>query len=760
MQVTKQRWWVIPFTALCVAQGAQASSNDPDLFDLSLEELLQVKVHSASNIEESLAEAPATMIVLSKDELNARGYDNLSEIFDDLPSMEMVRPYGDTYFVNYMRGYRNTIGTPYLVLIDGVVFNSLYFNITMNIATLPLSQVQRIEVVYGPASSVYGANAFMGVVNIITERPTEGQASQLQFSQRVGSDATVISDMSWSASAGKLLAQVSARLERADLRNRIDNQQVYWLQDQHYGNRQLWGEFLDHPTYADSRFSSALDSYSVDARLYYQNWEFAAQYSLLDVGYGSIYPADKIPANSTWPLYQGSYYARYQTDLAPNHRSRTLLRYRTDGVAEDSHDLEAWNVTNTSDELADIGGIALAPGESARMLHFQYWVSDNHSWTLQQDFDSQLSEQWSLAYGGKYEYKNLQKAYQQTFSGPIAASSSGQLGQLPTPPASGYIDPNNRISWRDWGVYLQSKHRLSERSNVNLGVRFDNNSAYGSSTNWRGAYNYQLHNWNFKLMYGEGFQEPTPRSLYGAWAGSGADPDLAPETSHTIEASAQYVQEQVSHLWSWYRIENNDTVINFSGGARNAGSRDIIGLDYHFSYQFAASDWGKITAKAYASYYLKADEQTFDLGSQQQVGTEAIGDLAKLKLWAMVDWRMRDDLGFYLTARYVGARDTVVTNPVRRVPSYTVYDVNSQWTGLWQGRVDLSFRVLNLFNKSYVHPGIREANAGAPELDPSLLADIGFSAEQPLAWSGSQGWYNSRLPQPERRAVLSLTLRF
>lgn len=760
MQLVLRSLWGVSFTVLSAVPCAHASGEDTDLFDLSLEELLQVKVHSASKIEESLAEAPATMIVLSKDELRARGYDNLTEVFDDLPSMEMVRPFGDTYFVNYMRGYRNTIGTPYLVLIDGVVFNSLYFNITMNIATLPLSNVQRIEVVYGPASSVYGANAFMGVINIITQRPAKGQESQLEFTQRVGSDGGVISDMSWSASQGELIAQVSARLEHSDLRHRINDQQVYWLQDQHYANRALWGEFLDHPEYVQSRFSSALDSYSIDARLNYHNWEFAAQYSLLDSGYGTIYPADKIPANSTWPLYQGSYYLRYQSEITSNHLSRTLLRYRTDGVVNDSHDLEAWNVRNTTNDTLSIGGIDLKPGQSARMLHFQYWASDNHGWTLQQDFDSKLSEGWSLAYGGKYDYKDLQKAYQQTFSGPIAASSSGQLDQLPNPPQSGYIDPNNRITWRDWGLYVQSKHRLSANSNVNFGVRFDENSAYGNSTNLRGAYNYQIQHWNFKLMYGEGFQEPTPRSLYGAWAGSGADPELAPETSETLEASAQYVKDQVSHLWSWYHINNNDTVINFSGGARNAGNRDIIGVDYHMSYQFAPGSWGKMTAKAYASYYFKTDEQTFDLGSQQQAGSEAIGDLATLKLWAMLDWRYRDNRGIYLTARHISSRDTVVSNPVRRIPGYTVFDINSHWTGLWQGRLDVSLRVLNVFNKGYFHPGIRDADAGAPELTPSLLAGIGFHNDDPLAWQGSKGWYNSRLPQPERRVVASLTVHF
>jgi outer membrane cobalamin receptor len=96
-----------------------------------------VTVVSASNTSEKLAEAPATVIVITRDDLAKRGYTELSQVLDDLPGMQVVRPYGATYLKNYWRGFRNTIGDPFLLLLDGVVLNHLYFNTADVLVTLP-----------------------------------------------------------------------------------------------------------------------------------------------------------------------------------------------------------------------------------------------------------------------------------------------------------------------------------------------------------------------------------------------------------------------------------------------------------------------------------------------------------------------------------------------------------------------------------------------------------------------------------------------
>ncbi|MFZ5842163.1 MAG: TonB-dependent receptor plug domain-containing protein [Pseudomonadota bacterium] len=121
-----------------------------------------VTVTSASRKAERLIEAPATVIVLNQDDFRQRGYRELSEMFDDLPGMDISRPYGDTWFQNQWRGLRKSISVPYLLLLDGLPLNPLYCNQAEIISALPMSPIQQIEVVYGPAAVVYGANAFVG----------------------------------------------------------------------------------------------------------------------------------------------------------------------------------------------------------------------------------------------------------------------------------------------------------------------------------------------------------------------------------------------------------------------------------------------------------------------------------------------------------------------------------------------------------------------------------------------------------------------
>src|SRR6185437_5956330 len=102
------------------------------------------------------------------DDLEARGYTELLDLFDDLPGMDVVRPWGDDYIKVYWRGYRTDVNFPFLLLVDGQELNSLWSGDASAAAAMPMSEIDHVEIVYGPVSAVYGANAFMGVVNVIT----------------------------------------------------------------------------------------------------------------------------------------------------------------------------------------------------------------------------------------------------------------------------------------------------------------------------------------------------------------------------------------------------------------------------------------------------------------------------------------------------------------------------------------------------------------------------------------------------------------
>src|SRR5690348_13521160 len=97
--------WVVLCLLFANAPNAFADDDGDDLSDMSLEQLLAVNVTTASNMSESQSRAPGVVIRLTRDEMEARGYKELLDLFDDLPGMDVVRPWGDDYVKVYWRGY-------------------------------------------------------------------------------------------------------------------------------------------------------------------------------------------------------------------------------------------------------------------------------------------------------------------------------------------------------------------------------------------------------------------------------------------------------------------------------------------------------------------------------------------------------------------------------------------------------------------------------------------------------------------------------
>ena len=106
-------------------------------------------------------------------DLERRGYTNIEEVLHDLPGFDISRGNGVLYSNVYQRGYHADETNRTLFLVDRVEQNSLQANAAFISRQYPLSNIDRIEVVHGPASTMYGANAFAGVFHIITKDPTD-----------------------------------------------------------------------------------------------------------------------------------------------------------------------------------------------------------------------------------------------------------------------------------------------------------------------------------------------------------------------------------------------------------------------------------------------------------------------------------------------------------------------------------------------------------------------------------------------------------
>ncbi|MEO8484963.1 MAG: TonB-dependent receptor [Betaproteobacteria bacterium] len=167
---------------LAVASLASAQGNAPamaitatNLADLSLEQLGNIVVLSVSRREESLAEAPASIYVITADEIRRAGVTSLPEALRLAPNLMVARADTNQYAIS-ARGFNNVLANKLLVMIDGrTVYTPLFSGVFWEAQDVMLEDIDRIEVVSGPGATLWGVNAVNGVINVITRRAGETQ---------------------------------------------------------------------------------------------------------------------------------------------------------------------------------------------------------------------------------------------------------------------------------------------------------------------------------------------------------------------------------------------------------------------------------------------------------------------------------------------------------------------------------------------------------------------------------------------------------
>lgn len=140
-----------------------------EIFNLSLEELLNITVVSASKKEEKLTEAPSNITVITERQIKASGARDIKDIIRRVAGFQVIADRDEWVFA--ARGNVSDNNQKYLILVDGIRMNSIENFGPGNIIEIPnnLSNVSRIEVIKGPGSAVWGADALAGVINIITK---------------------------------------------------------------------------------------------------------------------------------------------------------------------------------------------------------------------------------------------------------------------------------------------------------------------------------------------------------------------------------------------------------------------------------------------------------------------------------------------------------------------------------------------------------------------------------------------------------------
>jgi iron complex outermembrane receptor protein len=146
-----------------------------ELLDLSLEELANLRITSVSRQPESLADAPASIYVITSDDIRRAGVTNVPEALRLAPNLQVARMDSARYAIS-ARGFNNAVGNKLLVLLDGrTLYTPLFSGVFWDQQDVLLADVDRIEVISGPGATLWGANAVNGVINIITRSAGDTQ---------------------------------------------------------------------------------------------------------------------------------------------------------------------------------------------------------------------------------------------------------------------------------------------------------------------------------------------------------------------------------------------------------------------------------------------------------------------------------------------------------------------------------------------------------------------------------------------------------
>jgi iron complex outermembrane recepter protein len=152
-------------------------SNDPDLSQASLQDLMNIQVTSVSKKEQKLSQAGAAVFVITQEDIRRSGATNIPDLLRLAPGVDVAQIDANRWAIS-IRGFNDQHADKVLVLIDGrSVYSPSFSGVFWDMVDVPLEDIDRIEVIRGPGGTVWGANAMNGVINILTKTAGSTQGS-------------------------------------------------------------------------------------------------------------------------------------------------------------------------------------------------------------------------------------------------------------------------------------------------------------------------------------------------------------------------------------------------------------------------------------------------------------------------------------------------------------------------------------------------------------------------------------------------------
>ena len=453
-----------------------------DLSELSLEQLMQMeieKVVTASRFSQQVTEAPASMSVITNDDIRKYGYRTLADVLRSVPGLYIS--YDRNYSYLGVRGFSRPgdFNSRVLLMIDDHRLNDNIFD-TAAIGTefpMDIDLIDHIEFMRGPGSSLYGSNAFFGVLNIITRKTKDVRR---EISTSVGDNETWTGRASYGASFDSGL----------DL---LLSGTIYASAGQH---SLYFPEFASTPSGGYTYRSDYDSSKSIYAR-----------FSLSDFTLTGVLSSRKkgIPTGA------------YQTVFNdPNTRTIDERGYINLGYRK---------VYSDSTEV------------SAKLFYDHYrfdgvYVTDNTPLASVTNLDTALGTSWGAeSVVTCFPLPDNKLSLGVEFRHNLAQNQKN----VDVEPYVTNLD--DRRSSINWGIFVQDEYHITKPLRISLGIRYDNYNSF-NAVNPRAALVYTpVETTALKLLYSEAFRAPNTYELYYQdGTTSISNPELKPEKIMTVDA--------------------------------------------------------------------------------------------------------------------------------------------------------------------------------------------------------------------------------
>jgi len=193
MMMLKKLFISVAFLAMLFPSNIYSQDQDikkiKKYFKMDLQQLLNLVITTAGKKKEKISDIPASVVLVTREEIETCGYQTLAEILENIPGVYLTDDY---YSQNTgIRGFWTiTPNRNMIILVNGIPFrDELTSSYSFENIVVPVEAIDRIEVVRGPMSVIYGNGAFFGVINIFTNQFDEKESAN-QVSASIGSEKT------------------------------------------------------------------------------------------------------------------------------------------------------------------------------------------------------------------------------------------------------------------------------------------------------------------------------------------------------------------------------------------------------------------------------------------------------------------------------------------------------------------------------------------------------------------------------------------